>query len=278
MIKLNRFKIILFTSLLFVIIFTCNYPAQDFVSQKVEMQSADSSFLQTAINDSLSNKSTIINSSHSSIQYDSSNIVVRSVDSTKIKAYLKDKDFKYFEDPESTMTLWERLMEWLKRQFAKLTEYESYGTTRNILIYILIAFAVIAIVFGIYRSDVKGFFFPNKNINELNVSETLEDIHSIDYERMIEDAIANKNYRYAVRLNYLRSLKALAEKEMIIWKYDKTNREFIRDIKQLILKSKFENITTDFEAIWYGGFEIDYSSYLNLQNNYSDFNSALETI
>jgi hypothetical protein len=273
---LNRFKIILFIALLSIILSADNISAQITESQKTERQNAESSSPQTIINDSLKNNSIIINSSHISIQYDSSNIVVRSVDSTKIKDYLKDKDFKYFEDPEATMTLWERLMQWLKRQFAKLTEYESYGTAWDILIYILIALAVIAIVFGIYGSDVKGFFFSNKNTNKLKVSESLEDIHSIDYEKMIEDAIANKNFRYAIRLNYLKTLKILADKEIISWKSDKTNREFIREIKQTILKSKFENITTEFEAIWYGGFEINYSSYLDLQNNYSDFNQTLE--
>jgi hypothetical protein len=274
---LNRSKSILFTALLFVILSADNISAQIAESQKAEMQSADSSSLQTIINDSLTSKSILINTKNSSIQYDSSTVNVRSVDFTKTKAYLKDKDFRYFEDPKFTMTLWERFMDWLYRQFAKLTQYELYGTAWDILIYILIALAVIAILFGIYKSEVKTLFFSNKNINGLNASETMEDIHSIDYEKLIEDAISNNNYRYAIRLNYLRTLKILSDNGIINWKSDKTNREFIREINQTILKSKFENITTDFEAIWYGGFEINYSAYINLKDNYSDFNSSLDT-
>ena len=148
-------------------------------------------------------------------------------------------------------------MEWLKRQFLKLTEYDSYNTAWDIFIYLLIALAVVAIVFGIYKSEIKGLFLSNKNKNKLNVSEYLEDIHTIDYEKMIEQAIANKNFRYAIRLNYLRSLKILSDKELIYWKIDKTNREFLKEIKLNNLKSKFEKITNDFESIWYGGFDID---------------------
>jgi hypothetical protein len=240
------------------------------------MQSDDNSSQQMLASDSLTINSIPIDTKYNSIQYDSSNIVVRSMDSTKIKAYLKDKDFRYFEDPESTMTLWERLMEWLKRQFEKLTQYDSYYTAWDIFIYLLIALAVVAIVFGIYKSEIKGLFLSNKNKNKLNVSEYLEDIHTIDYEKMIEEAIANKNFRYAIRLNYLRSLKFLSDKEIINWKIDKTNREFLREIKLNSLKSKFEKITTDFESIWYGGFEIDQTAYMHLQNYYSDFNSTLE--
>jgi hypothetical protein len=271
---LNQFKVILFISLVFVICLADKYSAQTAHSQKAKMQSDDNSSQQLLASDSLTINSIPIDTKYNSIQYDSSSIVVRSMDSTKIKAYLKEKDFRYFEDPESTMTLWERLMEWLKRQFYKLTEYDSYYTAWDIFIYILIALAVVAIVFGIYKSEIKGLFFSNKN--KLNVSEHLEDIHSIDYEKMIEDAIANKNYRYAIRLNYLRSLKKLSDKQIIYWKINKTNREFLREIKLNSLKSKFEKITTDFESIWYGGFEIDHSAYMHLQNYYSDFNSTLE--
>ncbi len=252
------------------------YSAQTAHSQKAGIQSDANSSQQILAGDSLTINSVPIDSKYNSIQYDSSNVIVRSMDSTKIKSYLKDKDFRYFEDPESTMTLWERLMEWLKRQFEKLTQYDSYYTAWDIFIYLLIALAVVAIVFGIYKSEIKGLFLSNKNKNKLNVSEYLEDIHTIDYEKMIEEAIANKNFRYAIRLNYLRSLKILSDKEIIYWKIDKTNREFLREIKLNNLKSKFEKITTDFESIWYGGFEIDQTAYLQLQNYYSDFNSTLE--
>jgi len=275
---LIRFKAIHLILILFVVLIAGNISAQSAASSKSEMHPAKGSLAQTLVNDSLSVKSNLIDKKYNPIKYDSSNVIVRSMDSTKIKSYLKDKDFRYFEDPESTKTLWERLMEWLKRQFLKLTEYDSYNTAWDIFIYLLIALAVVAIVFGIYKSEIKGLFLSNKNKNKLNVSEYLEDIHTIDYEKMIEQAIANKNFRYAIRLNYLRSLKILSDKELIYWKIDKTNREFLREIKLNNLKSKFEKITNDFESIWYGGFEIDLSAYMHLQNYYSDFNTSLQVI
>lgn len=269
-----RFKFTIFNVFVFVLILVGNISAQAVASQKAEKQLAGNTI--PADPDSIVDYSKIKYTKQNSIQYDSSNIDVRSIDSTKIKAYLKDKDFKYFEDPQYSKTLWERLMEWLNRQFAKLTEYESYNTMWDILIYILIALAIVAILFGIYKSEINGLFFSNKNKNGLNVSEVLEDIHSIDYEKMIEEAIAGKKYRYAIRLNYLRSLKFLSDKEIINWKINKTNREFLKEIKSNTIKSKFEKLTTDFESIWYGGFEIDHLKYKHLQNIYSDFNSSLE--
>ncbi len=169
---MNQYKVILFISLLFVICFADKYSAQTANAQKAGIQSEANSSQQILADDSLTINSVPIETKYNSIQYDSSNIIVRSMDSTKIKSYLKDKDFRYFEDPESTMTLWERLMEWLKRQFLKLTEYDSYNTAWDIFIYLLIALAVVAIVFGIYKSEIKGLFLSNKNKNKLNVSES----------------------------------------------------------------------------------------------------------
>ena len=275
---MNQSKFKSFTAILIVLLFAANISAQNVVSKKQEKQLAASPSFQSNFYDSLSIKSNLFNTKRSSIKYDSSSIIERSFDSSKIKSYLKDKDFTYFEDPEYTTTLWERLIEWLKRQFAKLSQYESYNTVWDIIIYFLMALAVIAIIFGIYKSEIKGFFFSNKNSNGLNVNESSEDIHAIDFEKMIEESIASKKYRYAIRLNYLRSLKILSDKEIINWKIDKTNREFIKEIKQNNLKSKFEKITSDFESIWYGGFEIDYREYTHQQNSYSDFNSSIEVI
>ena len=202
-----------------------NISAQSAASSKSELHPAKGSSAQTLVNDSLSVKSNFIDKKYNPIKYDSSNIVFRSIDSAKIKSYFKQKDFKYFEDPEYTMTLWERLLEWLKQQFLELTQYESYNTVWDIVIYILIALAVIAIIFGIYKYEIKGLFFSNKSKNGLNVPELVDDINLIDFEKMIEEAIAATNFRYAIRLNYLRSLKILSDKEIIIWKIDKTNRE-----------------------------------------------------
>jgi hypothetical protein len=245
---------------------------------KTANEDNNKSFQQISFSDSSVNPTNIKKYIHIPLQYDSSDIVMRSVDSAKILIHLKDKDFKYFKDPDYSKTLWERLMDWIERQLAKLTEYDSYYTMWDIIMYVLIAIAVAAIIFGFYKSEFKGLFISNKNNVLHNVSESFEDIHSLDYAKMIEEAIANKNFRYAIRLNYLRSLKILSDKKIINWKVDKTNSEFASEIKHSTLKEKFKSITINFEYIWYGELEIDGEMYNQLQSSFLDFNSTLETV
>lgn len=264
--------------MIFAFYFNANIIAQRDSPEQPQSGINDSMFQQSIIADPLASAPLNLKSKINNIRYDSSEINVRYVDSAKILIHLKDKDFKYFEDLEYSRTLWERLMDWLSRQFAKLTQFDAYGTVWDILIYILIAFAVLAIIFGFYKSEIKGLFFSNKNKNMLNVSESLEDIHSLDYDTLIENAIVNKNFRYAIRLNYLRTLKILSDKQLIDWKIDKTNSEFIKEIKPSSIKEKFKSITWSFEYIWYGEFEIDSEAYKRLQNDYSELNSSLEVV
>ncbi len=210
------------------------------------------------------------------IRYDSSSIEVRQIDSSKIYSYLKDKDFKYFEDPEYSVTLWERISEWLQQQFAKLFSFDPKGITGDVINYLLMAFAFLAIIYVIYRKEIKGLFSKSGEFNSIKSSEKLEDIHSIDYDNLIEQAVENKNYRYAVRLNYLRTLKYLTDNGLIKWKPDKTNHDYLTEVKNPSLRTVFENLTSDFELVWYGELSVSSAGYSVLVEKYRDFRSLLE--
>lgn len=214
--------------------------------------------------------------SNTKLIIDTSKIEVREIDSLKIKSYLKDKDFNYFENPEDTRTLWEKINDWIKRQIGMLIDLDVNGITWNILQYILIAFAVLSLIFGLYKNEIKSLFLGNKKINQLRFNESIEDIHSIDYDKLIDEALQNKNCRFAIRLNYLRTLKKLSDKNIIKWKPDKTNHDYLRELKTTAVFSQFSLITNDFENIWYGGFDVDHNNYSLLISKYSEVNSLLE--
>ena len=82
--KLNPSKLILTTSIFFIILLGNNINAQFNDSKKTEKQVFDTLNTQAIFIDSIKNNTDLNSINHSSIHSDSSDIVVRSIDSIKI--------------------------------------------------------------------------------------------------------------------------------------------------------------------------------------------------
>ena len=91
-----------------------------------------------------------------------------------------------------------------------------------------------------------------------------EDVTKMEFEDLVQKAIDAGNFRVAVRLLYLRALKQLTEQSLINWHREKTNHDYIREIKDKNLRPGFSDVTLIFEYIWYGEFPV----------NKDDFNLA----
>ena len=65
------------------------------------------------------------------------------------------------------------------------------------------------------------------------------------------------DYRLAIRLHYLKSLRLLDTLGKIIWRSGKTNHDYLLEIKDTELKEEFDNLSYIYEYSWYGQFEIE---------------------
>nr|WP_262905325.1 DUF4129 domain-containing protein [Hymenobacter nitidus] len=79
-----------------------------------------------------------------------------------------------------------------------------------------------------------------------------EDIHSLDFNTLLAQAEAAGNYRLAVRLGYLAVLKQLTDHGLIRWQPEKTNHDYLRELTAGSLRPAFQEITRQFEYVWYG--------------------------
>ena len=87
------------------------------------------------------------------------------------------------------------------------------------------------------------------------------DIHNIDYEQQIREAISNKDFRLAVRLWFLRTLKSFSDKELVQWKIDKTNSDYYYELSGSKYQKDFGDVSKSYDYIWYGEFPVDEISY-----------------
>ncbi len=193
--------------------------------------------------------------------------------SDNVEKYLSDDtynyDQKFAKPPESLI---QRLIYWIYRFFLKVGEggpvaWVFYG----VLIFILIV--VLAQLLG-FKYD--ALFAKSKKNASADIEVFDEDIHSLDINQLITDAIKDGDYRRAIRYAYLKLLKVMDNNDLIEWKPDKTNRDYYREMRNGKYFHDFSQLTKTYEYVWYGEFDInrehfDYT-YSVFQKVYRDLN------
>jgi hypothetical protein len=207
---------------------------------------------------------------HLNLRTDSSKIELREIDRVAIKNYSKQKDFIYDDVAPASRTWWDRFWDWVGQLLKKVFVNRVGGT---ILKYFLIGSAVAIVVFIVIKLiglDFKVLTGKSKSI-EVPFEESLENIHEINFDEQIVKALQAENYRLAVRLLYLKTLKHLSDQEIIEWLPEKTNQAYISEIQEPS-KAEFAELTLQFEYIWYGEFFIDKNSFEKINQSFHQFN------
>lgn len=101
------------------------------------------------------------------------------------------------------------------------------------------------------------------------------DIRNIEFESLLDKAIREKRFRYAIRLLYLQSLRQLSEKGLIAWQQEKTNHEYLRELRNSSIRPQFSEVTLLFEYIWYGEFPLDKDHFHTARGSFIQFEQAL---
>jgi hypothetical protein len=105
--------------------------------------------------------------------------------------------------------------------------------------------------------------------------EMPQDIFAINYQKEIDKAAAQGNYRLAVRMMFLRLLKNLSDKNIINYRQDKTNLDYLTEMYASAYYSDFFRLTRHYEYSWYGKFDISYEAYQLIADEYDQLDRNL---
>lgn len=212
---------------------------------------------------------------HAHIRQDTSAVIdLRSFSKQQMSEYRHSPDFHYFNSEEEDQGLWSRIRIWV---FRKIYDLITFGTDTNIgktILAILIVGIIILAAYKITRTDNTQLFAKrNSNLNLLNLSK--QEIQQTDFDQLIKDAVSVNNYRLAVRLWYLTTLKNLAAKGFIQWKSGKTNYEYVKELNDPAYSGIFARLTHVFEYCWYGEVAVSPSVYENIREQFLKFNRQI---
>lgn len=186
------------------------------------------------------------------IVYDSSSISVRKFGEGKLSAIKKDPQFQYDKVVESPKSYWDRFWDWfwslVDRIFSSPAVSAVFGR-------VVIGLAILVIIFFIFKltgMSSAGLFGKYNKGGGLTYTTGQEDIHLIDFDQEIQKANEDKNFRLAIRLLYLQSLKKLSDYGLISWQSNKTNFTYWRELEGTNYQELFSEVTGRFEYSWYG--------------------------
>lgn len=189
-----------------------------------------------------------------SLRNDTSAVQPRLPNPELIKKLKSDPDYNYSTDPPRSDNLLEKWYYWLLQQFRDFLNSESYNGFWQ---YVLMAVFAVLVLFLLYKAKILHYVFPpGKENNPLPYSIGKENIHEINFDEAISQAFASGDFRLAIRLQYLKTLKVLTDRNLIQWTPHRTNQSYVQDLNQSPLRSDFEKITRYFEFAWYGAFPI----------------------
>ena len=201
-------------------------------------------------------------------------IVVRTFSQKQLNKYRNSPDFQYISSTPEAHNWWERVKLWILQ---KIFDLIHYGTGTNSGKIILTLLVIALIVYAVYRmtgADKTGLW-ERKNDGLALPDFTEKDIHVIDFDRLINEAAGERNYRLAIRLWYLKTLKNLSGKDCIKWRPGKTNYEYVAELVQTRYEASFRRLTHDFEYSWYGETAVTTGEYETLKRQFMDFNQLL---
>lgn len=143
----------------------------------------------------------------------------------------------------------------------------------NFLLILLIAIILFVIAYLIIRNRKA----PNTRLAvEVDNEWNPEVISKTELELRLEAAMEREDYRECVRIYFTFILKELIRKNWIQWKKDKTNYDYVLEMRRREGAHHFNECVRVYDLVWYGEYFIDREIYELLQPGLEAYYKSLD--
>lgn len=181
-------------------------------------------------------------------------------------------EFNYNLKDGESKNLLSRLISWLLDVLNDVFGIDLPPGTIQVLEYIVYFALVLVAVYLLvkfFTGENASAIFKKKATSTININLEEEHIANLDLDSLISEALSQRNYRLAIRYQYLKVLKTLAQQQLIVWDYEKTNLDYQKEIDTPNVKVLFRDVSYVYDHIWYGEKEIDEERYKAVQHSFT---------
>ena len=182
----------------------------------------------------------------------------RSINDSEWRQLTNDGAFEYRNKVENTNLKKEKQLP-IERFILNVLRFFS-GTAGKVIIWSLLL-AVVA--YALWRTllSEKSMLFSRRKSYEEGEPPVIEDIQDTDWENLSQQAARNGELRQAIRYSYMWLLQLLQQNELIQFRSDKTNYEYLDDLTDTPYKQPFRQLSSQYEYSWYGNFPVAPTAY-----------------
>lgn len=211
------------------------------------------------------------------VKQDHSTLWPRSFNEENIEKYKNNKVFDY-RVVQHEPTWYERAYDWVMQKLGNFLRWvfgNETGSSIVVFIAKLLPYLIGAIILFLFiklflKVNATNIVDTKKNNTVISFKDEEELIKNSDLNELIDNALAQNNYRLAVRYYYLKTLQQLSKRNIIDWQGQKTNEDYLKEIDNAALKNRFSNITYLYDFIWYGEFPINSEGYAQAEKQFDE--------
>lgn len=204
------------------------------------------------------------NSAYAQEETTQDSLTYRSIEASTWQRIKTDKDFIYTRKKTQP-----------KKKPVDTSWVEPLLKILKFVLILLVIGVVLFIIYFIVQNSDFNYFKKRKKEEEVE-SGSYEDVYTFtEWDKSLNEAIAQGNFRLAIRILYLQSLQRLHLENHIVYKQEKTNWDYVNQLQQDSLRKNFTQLTKYFDYIWYGHFSIDETRFRELHQQFTQFQHTL---
>jgi hypothetical protein len=165
-----------------------------------------------------------------------------------------------------------------KEKATEKNESFADGQLFQTLLWMLIIGGFIAFLVIYLSNSNAGLFRRSRSVHDTVADPETDDIFAIQYAKEIEKAISAGNFRLAVRLLFLKTLRSLSDKHLIQYTQDRTNFDYLLQVQHASWYNLFFRLTRNYEYVWYGQFAIDREKFDMIHTEFTHLEQQLPSL
>lgn len=205
------------------------------------------------------------------------------LDKGLLKKHESEKPFIYARH-KAPDNWWDRFTTWVAqtwkdfwRNLFGTPEAKDLGSVFEVVKYVIIALVIGLIIYLFIKMNPGNTVLKEPEQGKVFLTEDEEIIKEKDIPELIKGALSREDYRLALRYSYLLVLRDLDQKDVIEFEAQKTNADYLSELKTGTLADNFKTITRLYDFTWYGGFSLSAQGYKEAGEKVDHIKSELKS-